>query len=253
MPSFPQVKIAKRELHFFFVCDCSGSMASNGKMESLNQAIRQSLPSMARVAKQNPEAQLIIRVVSFGDEAKWHIEAPCRVEDFEWKDLVAGGLTAMGAALELVASEINPSAMGARALTPIILLVSDGQPTDHFSRGLERLLMQPWGTKAIRLAIAIGSDADRQVLRRFTGEESQPRAMKNDQDKDKHFTSRVLSAANAMALASYIEWASTVVVSAVSIPVTRLNSGDGFDDIGGEFDNPPTLLATAEEAENVLW
>lgn len=241
MSKFPQVKISKRELHFFILCDCSGSMAAMGKMQSLNQSIKQSIPSMARVARQNPESQLIIRVVRFSDAASWHIETRCKIEDFEWKDLTAGGLTAMGSALELVAHELNPSAMGSRALTPIILLISDGQPTDNFSRGLEILLEQPWGKKAVKLAIAIGSDCDRQVLKRFTG------------DGREEGSVRVFDACNSMALSNYIEWVSTVVVSSVSLPVTRLNAHSAEGGIAHDIPNPATILANQEETDNVIW
>ena len=44
---FPNVRLSNRPLHFIYLCDCSGSMAAQGKMQALNQAIRQSLPGMA--------------------------------------------------------------------------------------------------------------------------------------------------------------------------------------------------------------
>jgi hypothetical protein len=40
-------------------------MAAQGKMQSLNQAIRQSLPGMADVAHQNPEARVLVRALRF--------------------------------------------------------------------------------------------------------------------------------------------------------------------------------------------
>ena len=57
--AFPNVKLARRPLHFIYLCDCSGSMRGQ-KMQSLNQAIRQTLPAMAEVAGDNPEAQLLV-------------------------------------------------------------------------------------------------------------------------------------------------------------------------------------------------
>lgn len=227
-------------------------MAALGKMESLNQSIRQSLPTMVKVARENPEAQIMIRVVRFGDEAKWHFETAHKVEEFQWQDLVAGGLTAMGSALELVAQDLNPDVIGRRALPPIILLISDGKPTDNFNKGLEVLLAQPWGKQSVRIAIAIGSDADKQVLRRFTGEESGKESDKAQLPTGGKAPSRVLSASNATALAQYIEWASTVVVSSVSMPATRLNEEQGTPVIG-MIDMPPTILASPQEAESVLW
>ena len=62
---FPIVRLSNRPLHFIYLCDCSGSMAAQGKMQALNQAIRQSLPGMNRVARDNPEARVLVRAVSF--------------------------------------------------------------------------------------------------------------------------------------------------------------------------------------------
>ena len=144
MPGFPNVRLANRPLHFFYLCDCSGSMAAQGKMQSLNQAIRQSLPGMNRVARDNPEARVLVRAVSFADQASWHIPEPTLVEGLEWRDLQAGGCTAMGAALELVAEQLRAPPMEERALPPVLVLISDGQPTDDFEAGLARLMREPW-------------------------------------------------------------------------------------------------------------
>lgn len=166
---FPNVRLANRPLHFIYLCDCSGSMAAQGKMQALNQAIRQSLPGMAEVARQNPEARVLVRAVSFADRASWHIAQPTPVEQLQWVDLQAGGVTAMGEALELVAAELRSPPMEERALPPVLVLISDGQPTDDFEAGLRSLLRQPWAQKAVRLAIAMGHDADLEVLQQFIG------------------------------------------------------------------------------------
>jgi uncharacterized protein YegL len=169
--AFPNVRLASRPLHFIYVCDCSGSMEAQGKIESLNQAIRQSLPGMAAVARDNPEARVLVRVVRFADRAAWHISTPTPVEDLEWVDLQAGGVTAMGEALELLAAELRSPPMEQRALPPVLVLISDGQPTDDFDTGLSMLMRQPWAQKAVRLAIAMGHDADLEILQQFIGPE----------------------------------------------------------------------------------
>ena len=37
----PGGELASRPLHFFWICDCSGSMQTDGKIQSLNNAIRE--------------------------------------------------------------------------------------------------------------------------------------------------------------------------------------------------------------------
>lgn len=137
--AFPNVRLASRPLHFIYLCDCSGSMEAQGKIQSLNQAIRQSLPGMAAVARDNPEARVLVRVVRFADRAAWHIATPTPVEELQWVDLQARGVTAMGEALELVAAELRSPPMEQRALPPVLVLISDGQPTDDFEAGLDSL------------------------------------------------------------------------------------------------------------------
>ena len=52
------------------------------------------------------------------------------MEQLEWQDLQAGGITAMGEALELVGAALQSPPMEERALPPVLVLISDGQPTD---------------------------------------------------------------------------------------------------------------------------
>ena len=56
MAERPGSTLAARPLHFFIVADCSGSMAADGKMQALNNAIRETLPHLVDVANQNPHA-----------------------------------------------------------------------------------------------------------------------------------------------------------------------------------------------------
>ena len=108
----------------------------------------------------------------------------------------------MGKALSLVAEQLRIPPMTDRALPPVLVLVSDGMPTDDFGVGLKALMAEPWGVKAVRLAIAVGQDADRDVLARFIGtSELQP-----------------LQANNAPALTNYLKWASTAVLKSASSP-----------------------------------
>jgi len=244
MPGFPNVRLANRPLHFFYLCDCSGSMAAQGKMQSLNQAIRQSLPGMNRVARDNPEARVLVRAVSFADQASWHIPEPTLVEGLEWRDLQAGGCTAMGAALELVAEQLRAPPMEERALPPVLVLISDGQPTDDFEAGLARLMREPWAQKAVRLAIALGHDADLEVLQQFIGP-----APANQRERSPR---RPLQASNATSLAQYIQWASTAVVGAASMPVSR--SGESAEEGNIPLpDLPPTEMDPMDDIGPMVW
>jgi len=152
----PGGELSSRPLHFIWIADCSGSMGVDGKIQSLNTAIREALPSMKQVADENPNADVFVRAIKFSSGAQWHVSQPTRIADFTWTDLTADGVTDLGKALSLVAEQLDVSKMGERCLPPVLVLVSDGQPTDDYESALENLLSLPWGKKAVRIAIAIG-------------------------------------------------------------------------------------------------
>jgi uncharacterized protein YegL len=62
-----------------------------------------------------------------------------------------------------------PTSTGSQFFAPAIILLSDGGPTDNFEGGLKVLKGNLWYKNAIKIAIAIGDDADKDVLKQFTG------------------------------------------------------------------------------------
>jgi uncharacterized protein YegL len=126
------------------------------KIQQLNTAIKEALPAMRKVADENPNATVLVRALRFSSGAQWVNIDPTLVEDFKWFDLDADGVTDMGKALSMVADELKIPPMTDRALPPVLVLISDGQPTDDFDSGLKKLMDQPWGKKAVRIAIQDG-------------------------------------------------------------------------------------------------
>lgn len=436
----PGGSLSTRPLHFFWICDCSGSMSVDGKIQSLNEAIREGLPHMRKVAEQNPYARISVRAIAFSHGARWHISSGVELEDFQWSDLeadpLAGGSpkadvvflvdtsgsmsdeieavkqscqdfadriiaegatvrlglvgfdigghrgaaagytvhnlsrytigtwpladppqfkrdvqslrlglfggggcylanedtvdifphvvqafdpdpdrerilviisdeigstrgldrivgllnearitahvlgvpgmggaheqiaqqtggefwsiagtrgvqafegilgevattiaqevtqrladgtvssgTDMGAALRLLAGELAIPPMPPRALPPILVMISDGQPTDDFDAALGGLMALPWGKKAVRIGVAIGRDANLEVLEKFIGTvEIKP-----------------LQAHNPQELTRYIRWASTSVLAAASAPPSQA-SGAGSSTANVPLPAPP--------------
>lgn len=197
--------MASRPLHFIWIADCSGSMEYDGKIQALNNAIQEAIPHMKEVAEENPHAQILVRAVEFSNGARWHISQATPIADFEWANLSADGVTDMGQALSLVADQLKIPPMTQRALPPVLVLISDGHPTDDFNDGLRTLMAEPWGKKSVRIAIAIGEDVDQDVLQKFIGNPE----------------IRPLKANNPEALKNRIKWTSTVVLQAASSPATQ--------------------------------
>jgi uncharacterized protein YegL len=164
---------------------------------------------MQGVARENPNAQVLLRALAFSDGARWHVDTPTPVEQFRWTDLSAGGVTDLGQALTMVAAELHIPPMNERALPPVLVLLSDGQPTDDFDAGLAALMREPWGVKAVRVAIAIGEDADHEVLQAFIGKTGLTPLQANSPE----------------ALVNHIKWASTAVLKAASMPSSQAHAG----------------------------
>lgn len=201
----PGGELATRPLHFIWIADCSGSMGVDGKIQSLNTAIREAIPHMQGVADENPNAEVLVRALKFSSGAQWHISQSTPVADFKWTDLSSEGVTDMGKALGMVAEQLKIPPMTDRALPPVLVLISDGQPTDDFEGGIKTLMDQPWGKKAVRIAIAIGEDADHEVLQKFIG----------------HPELKPLQANNPEALVNHIKWVSTAVLKSASSPSSQ--------------------------------
>jgi len=170
---------------------------------------------MKKTAKANPNAEVMVRVVKFSSGASWHVASPVPVEQFDWDDLEASGVTDMGKALQLVAEQLDPEMMPQRALPPVLVLLSDGHPTDDVNAGLRALMDQPWGKKAVRIAIAIGGDTEKNVLQRFIG----------------HSELEPLEANNPEQLVDYIKWVSTAVLNSASSPASQAANAGGSTNV----------------------
>lgn len=222
----PGGELASRPLHFIWIVDCSGSM-SGEKIGTVNHAIQSTIPDLQDAAHDNPNAQLLIRTLKFSTGATWVTSTPEDVDDFTWQDLDAGGMTDLGKAFDMLAAQLTIPPMTDRALPPVLVLLSDGQPTDDYKRPLDKLLHLPWGKKAVRIAIAIGQNADTEVLTAFTGNRE-----------------LVLQANNPQALVKMIKWASTAA-SLVSAPASRIQT-EQADSLAGNTEpnatNAPLVL-----------
>jgi uncharacterized protein YegL len=197
--------VATRPLHFIWVVDCSGSMQEEGKIQSVNTAIRDAIPLMQQTAEENPNARVLVRALAFSSGARWHVERPVPVADFTWSDVRAQGVSDLGAALRMLSQELRTPPMEERALPPVLVLLSDGQPTDDYKEALSELLTVPWGNRAVRIGIAIGRDVDMDVLEEFIANPS----------------IRPLQSNNPDALVRNIQWASTAVLKSVSAPASQ--------------------------------
>lgn len=167
------VEAPRRTMTLFFVIDTSGSMAGT-KIGSINQAICEVVPEIAKLSADNADAEIKIAAMKFGKDAEWITPQPVKAEDFLWTDL--NTYCSVNAEFGVVCDELNKK-LSRRSFmcepcgsyAPAVFLLSGSTPTDNYRKKLEELRQNKWFQKAIKVAIAIGNEADKDALAEFTG------------------------------------------------------------------------------------
>ena len=165
----------RKVMTLFYLVDTSESMKGE-VIGTLNSAMEESIPLLKEVAVANDDAEIRVAILQFSSGCSWitPLSGPVGLDDLVWNDLQPGGITDLGAAFieldkKLSRNEYLNSQTGAYA--PVILLITDGAPTDNWKKGLEVLKKNNWFKHAIKIAIDIhiSAGADKSVLEAFTG------------------------------------------------------------------------------------
>lgn len=164
--------VARRTMHLFFMVDTSGSM-SGAKIGAVNDAIRNVIPIVREISDNNPDAEIKIAALNFSNGSEWLYNEAMSADNFEWIDQTAEGGTDLGEACRDIEKILHQKSgwmnSGSGSFAPVFILLSDGGPTDDFDSGVAVLKKNNWFKAGIKVAIAIGEDADTDVLAKFTG------------------------------------------------------------------------------------
>jgi len=169
----------KKPCYYFWICDCSESMGlknkSNNlvKMDEINKAIPLAIEKISDYSKTNKKGQITMRTLKFSDRAEWVDKDSIPVAQYVWKDLSADGVTALGDAFRKMAQALKTiddgGTMPKTAYPPVLVLITDGYPTDEWNTGLNELMEQFWAQEAVRIAIGL-EGADEEILKAFIGD-----------------------------------------------------------------------------------
>lgn len=165
------VEIARRVLPIIYVIDTSGSMKGE-KIASVNEAMHDAMDLLKDISAKNPDAEIKVGVLRFSSGAEW-IKPLTDLEDYYWNDLKVGGTTDLGAALrelnnKLSRSEFLKSDVG--FCIPVIMFMSDGDPTDNWESALKNINeTNKWFKHSTKIAIAVGDAADTDKLAKVVG------------------------------------------------------------------------------------
>ncbi|AFZ54581.1 vWA domain-containing protein [Cyanobacterium aponinum] len=215
-----------RKLPVIILADVSGSMESNGKIQTLNRAIASMIDSFAQ--EEDVRAEINVSVITFGGE-KAQIHIPLQpAEKIEWQDMSAMGRTPMGNAFGVAQAMVEDrSIIASRDYHPTIILVSDGIPTDEWIPPLNNLITSERASKALRLSMAIGAEADNEPLQSFL--------------QNQHPEIPVFRADEANQIKQFFRFVTMTITNASksvnpnSIPVLNFDALDNFDDLDDEY------------------
>lgn len=157
-----------KKLPVILLLDVSGSM-SGAKIDSLYDATLDMIQTFAE--EETRERFIDVAIITFGQTVELHTPYT-PVKDLMAKGISkfsASGSTPMGTALRMAKDMIDDKDVTpSRIYTPAVVLVSDGEPNDDWREPMERFITEGRSKKCQRFAVAIGNDADRGVLEKFT-------------------------------------------------------------------------------------
>ena len=167
------------------------------------------LPEIRKI-EEDQRINILMRAIKFGDDAEWHVgPEPVPVADFIWQDMDAmGGSTSTAQAIDLLNEAMAIEKIGRRNVPPVCILLSDGYCTDSeedYDQAIATLDKLPWGVKAIRIAIGIGEDYNKEQLDQFISPYLR---------RESHL--ETLAANNVRKLIEYIKIVSTQAATAAS-------------------------------------
>lgn len=157
-----------KPLPVILLLDTSGSMYGD-KISALNVAVRKMLGTLTKEESQANE--FLVSLITFGGTASL-ASPPTPASELAYSDLSADGGTPLGAAIDVAKSLIEDREQTpGRAYRPLVVLVSDGVPTDSWESKLDRFIQDGRSSKCDRMALGIGREAyegpGRATLERF--------------------------------------------------------------------------------------
>lgn len=156
-----------RPLPVIVAVDRSGSMNRDEKINALNTALKSFISSIKE--ESSDKAEIHIAMFSFGQHtATQDIPLTPISQIEEIRDYTAEGGTPMGQAFKLMKEMIEDrNIVSSRSYKPTIVLITDGLPNGEWEPQMEALINDGRSSKAFRMAMAIGDDADADMLARF--------------------------------------------------------------------------------------
>ncbi|MBP5576014.1 MAG: VWA domain-containing protein [Treponema sp.] len=164
--------VARKSMTLFFIIDTSSSM-EGCSIAAVNDAMREVIPDIQDISDKNPDVRIKLAVMTFANGTKWQTPEPVPFSSYNWTDLSTCGSTEMGEAFKELNSKLDRKeflADPAGIKAPVMIMISDGEPTDDYKAGLSVLQQNDWYKMGIKIALGV-EGAVMNVLSDFTGSE----------------------------------------------------------------------------------
>ncbi|MBR4267971.1 MAG: VWA domain-containing protein [Bacteroidales bacterium] len=155
-----------RRLPVYLLLDTSGSMYG----EPI-EAVKNGVQTLVSSLRSDPYAleTAFLSVITFNSTAQ-QISPLTELTTFQQPSIDAGGCTALGEALALLAERTDAEVTKTTAehkgdWRPLVFIMTDGEPTDDFTKGLNEFKKRKFG---IVVACAAGQDANTNTLKQIT-------------------------------------------------------------------------------------
>lgn len=159
-----------RPLPVIVAVDRSGSMIKDGKIDALNLALKNFVNSLKEEKSDKIEIQLALYSFGGRDEVTCENEL-VPISSINCGEFTAYGRTPLGSTLSTIKQLIEDrTKIPSRSYAPTVVIITDGQSTDETSAALTAFTFEGRSTKAFRIAMAIGDDADLEFLSKFVSE-----------------------------------------------------------------------------------
>lgn len=170
-------RIAKERLNVILLVDASKSMAGK-RIKQVNEAILDIKSYLCNLQDENPNVDFYITIIPFSTDASFYNNTEMiNINKFDFSGIKTGGWSNLHLAYDKLGGILKKESKGGimpdfGGVAPIILLLTDGHPTNMaYADNLKAIEPSPWFKAALRYGVAIELDDERttNVLRDFVG------------------------------------------------------------------------------------